>query len=101
MWRKYKNFLRKRTDMQILVGEIIGILVITLSVILEANEIGGIISYIVMLLLGFFIMITFILEAGYREAKMHKEIERIAKERLREQLKEEIRKELEAENNSK
>ena len=51
-------------------------------------------AFIVTVSLGYFVMITFCLETGHRDAEMRKELEREASERLREKLKEEVRKEL-------
>ena len=93
MWKKYKDFLRKRTDMQVLVGIVIAILIILVSVILAISKVWGIIPFIVTVLLAYFVMITFGLEVGYRDAEnCSKELI----ERLRKQLKERVRKELEA-----
>lgn len=73
---------------------IIAILLILVSVVLAVYS--GIIFYVAMILLGYFVMIPFCLEAGHRDAEKRKELEKEMIERLRKQLEEGVRKELEA-----
>lgn len=97
MWKKYQDFLRKRTDNQLLVGSIIPIFVMFFAIMLAVNHVFGVIIYSVIILISLFVMVTFCLASERRSAEQRKEMEREAQERLREELKEEVRKELEQE----
>ena len=108
MWKKYEEFLRKRTDKQLLVALIMTILIICfMMTLLSAKNIHlvfnnvpeNIIVIIVIsiLFISCSVMVTCCIEGLRRSAERSKEQEREECERLREELKEEVRKELEQE----
>ena len=85
MWRKYKDFLRKRTDKQLIVGSISAIFVMGILSLVLVTKIE-IIAYIILIFISFFIMITFCMESEQRSSKRLEELERGAHERLRKEL---------------
>lgn len=100
MWKKYKDFLRKRTYRYLYIGSIIAMFMMW-TILLEGAEnihlanVLEISIVIIILFISCFVMATFLKELGQRSAEMREELEREARERLREELKEEVKKELE------
>lgn len=74
MWKKYKDFLRKRTDMQLLIYGIIAGFLMGNMIALVIKK--GIIVYVIAIFIILFAMLTIGIEVKKRTEEYRKEIER-------------------------